>query len=298
VVVVYNPRSGRGLASGEARAFAGALSRHGHDTDLMEAGADLASGARGAGAVVVAGGDGTLHHAAAQLVEAIRAGELDEPPGLYHVPLGTENLFARQFGMTGDPDRLHRALSAGKTVAIDVGICNGRAFVLMCGIGPDAGVLARLNAGASKNGRRGPISHRSYLGPILAELLTMQTPTLTVSVDGAPVVAGRRGLLIVGNSRQYAMRFDPAVKASMSDGLLDAVFMPARWRVSMIGWALAARLGCHTRLGSLVYRTGTRIEVSTGGRATPYQLDGEAFASIDGVFSITIMPGALRVWTL
>jgi diacylglycerol kinase (ATP) len=295
IAVIYNPMSGRGRAAGAAAGFAEGLRKLGHEVSLLEAGLGAALKAGGAGAVVIAGGDGTLHHAVAELVGAVERGELAEAPALYQMPLGTENLFAREFGMTADPRRLHRLLAAGNPRPLDVGLCNGRAFVLMCGVGPDASILMRLNAAADRGGRRGPIRRRAYLGPILAELLALRLPVLTVAVDGRALVTGRSGLLVVGNSRQYAMRVDPAVRASMSDGVLDSVFFPARGKVAVLAWLAAARLRLHVRTARLIYATGRRIEVSADG-PIPYQLDGEAFESDTGKLLISVRPGALRVW--
>src|SRR5678815_1398252 len=92
-------------------------------------------------------------------------------------------------------------------------------FVLMCSLGPDASVMRRLD-----EARRGPISHLSYIRPILAELRDPCLPRVTIEVDGKRVVDGQTGMVVIANSRQYAIRIDPAYKASMTDGLLDMVF--------------------------------------------------------------------------
>lgn len=298
VILVFNPRSGRGLALGATRRFADALSGLGHETRVLEAGTGegLYAATRGADALVVAGGDGTLHHAVAELMQAQPEAQPDDLPGLYHLPLGTENLFARELGMTADPRRLHGLLSERRPRTLDVGICNGRPFVLMCSVGPDSGVLARVHAAASKDGRRRPISHRAYIVPMIEELFALKLPVLSVSIEGESVIRERAGMLVVGNCRRYAMRIDPAVRASMSDGLLDAVFFPARGRAAILRWALASRLGWHTRLRSLFYRTARRIEVSAGGRPIAFQLDGELFDAPDGRLSISVLPDVLRVW--
>jgi diacylglycerol kinase (ATP) len=295
VVVLYNPRSGRGRGARAAARFADGLERFGNQAVRIEVGdPGLAGALAGASALAVVGGDGTLHHTLAGLVEGGRGAA--DIPGIYHVPMGTENLFAREFGMTDDPARLNGLLEAGACRAIDLGECNGRVFVLMCGVGPDAGVLARLNAGSQVGGRRGPISPRSYVRPVLAELMSLNLPILTVRLDGRTIVDRQSGLMVIGNSRQYAWRVDPAVRASMTDGLLDVVFFPARGRGEMLGWALACRMRRHTRSRSLIYQTGRKVEVSTEGGQAAYQLDGEAFTSPDGCFSILVRPGALRVW--
>lgn len=298
VVLVYNPRSGRGLARGASRAFADGLSGLGHEVTVLEAGGgeDLRAAAHDADALVIAGGDGTLHHAVVELIDTTTDVEPGATPGLYHLPLGTQNLFARELGMTADPHHLHRLMTTGRPRALDVGLCNGRAFLLMCSVGPDSGVLARLHAAASENGRRRPITHRSYILPMLREWWSLNMPVLNITIDGTAAVSERAGMVVIGNSRRYAMRFNPAVRASMSDGVLDAVFLPARGRAAMLGWALLTRLGWHTGFRSMVYRTGRQIEVSNGGKPTAFQLDGELFESADGRLAVSVLPGALRVW--
>ena len=141
VVLVYNPRSGRGLALGASRSFAEALSDLGHEVKVLEAGSgeDLRTAAEGTDAIVIAGGDGTLHHAVVELLDAGKGADTSKVPGLYHLPLGTQNLFARELGMTADPLHLHRLMTTGRPRSLDVGLCNGRAFLLMCSVGPDSG---------------------------------------------------------------------------------------------------------------------------------------------------------------
>lgn len=243
----------------------------------------------GAGALVVAGGDGTLHHA---LEEAVR---MAVP--VYHVPMGTENLFARQFGMSRKEHMLRRVLGEPRTVKVDVGDCNGRLFALMCSVGPDAAVIHRLSAG-----RRGSISRWSYLPPMLKEL-GRPPARVWAALDGETVVDGLRGVLVVANSRQYALRTDPAINASMTDGLLDLVFLPVEgsWRAML--WLVRSRLGIHLGAKGCVYATGRHVRVETDDEGPPefVQVDGEAFGTLGsgpgavGALEITVRPGALRV---
>jgi diacylglycerol kinase family enzyme len=77
--------------------------------------------ARGAEALVVGGGDGTIACAVQRLVgTGIAFGVL---------PLGTANLFAKDLGMPLDVAGAVRALSSGVVKDIDVGEVNGHAFV-------------------------------------------------------------------------------------------------------------------------------------------------------------------------
>ncbi len=296
VALLFNPRSGRGRGARAAEALTRALAAGGHRVAVLESGEaadrDLPGLLTGSGALVIVGGDGTLHHAAPA---AIAAGT-----PVYQVPMGTENLFARQFGMNRRPGTLLRALAQRRIVHADIGRVNGREFVLMCSVGVDASVVHRM-----AYARTGSIGHWSYIRPLLAEVYSPALSPLTIIVDGEPIVHERPGLVIIGNSRQYAMRVDPALHASMTDGLLDVVFFPARTRVRLIGWALASRLRRHVHRRALVYRTGRTISIESGAGPLPYQLDREAPAPqgprTDGAcgnttpLSITTEPGALQV---
>src|SRR5204863_2401502 len=110
-----NTRSGRGLSRWAAGVFPGALRSAGHNVAEAAVGDPagwLGSVLAGAGALVVAGGDGTVHRAARDAIAA------NVP--IYQIPCGNENLFARQFGMTRSIDALLGALEQGRVVRIDI----------------------------------------------------------------------------------------------------------------------------------------------------------------------------------
>jgi diacylglycerol kinase family enzyme len=157
VALLYNPISGSGRAHATAARMREGLERAGHRVAMIptERGAPsewlrpaLERGARGsielgsieagsieAGpieAVVVAGGDGAVRLAAGECARAAIP--------LWHAPCGTENLFARSFGMRSDPAAVASALVARRTRAIDLGHADGQPFVLMASFGFDADV--------------------------------------------------------------------------------------------------------------------------------------------------------------
>lgn len=301
IVLRYNPLAGRGRADAIADAAASRLERDGHEvrrapvskTDpgsLARALDGAANGGGPADLLAVIGGDGTIHHA---LPDVLARGT-----PIYHVPLGTENLFARQFGMDADVERLAAAVRRAEVTRVDVGVCNGVPFVLMCSMGPDANVVHRL-----AKVRRGRITHFSYLAPGIAEFFRPGIPRLRIEVDGRTVVDGRRGLVVIANSRQYAMRVDPAARASMTDGLLDAVFFPCSTSLGVLAWAMWARQGRHLSSRALVYATGTRVKAESlepGGSL--HQIDGEPGSGASAgesdrvpALDCEVRPGALRV---
>lgn len=295
VLVIANAGSGRRGALAVARRVLAALATRGHEVrELMVGGADAARVSReafawagSAGAAVLVGGDGTVHHALGAAVEFGVA--------VYHVPCGNENLFAREFGMRREPERVVEAIErveagdAGGDRAIDLGAWRGEmvdesgemktragVFAIMLSVGPDAGVIERLDAAPRRFGGKA-----AYVGPVLRALWRPTIPRLRVVVDGQEWLAGERGMLVVANMRQYALRIDPARGACADDGVLDAAFVPCTNSAAWIG-AMARGLGealAGERDGrDAVWTRGTRgkrIEIESLDGPTPVQVDGE-----------------------
>jgi diacylglycerol kinase (ATP) len=266
VMILFNPVSGAGRAAAAGRDAAEQLRAAGHVVELMPT--RLASprdwlddALRGFDLLVVAGGDGAVRIGAASASRANSA--------IYHLPFGTENLFAREFGMTRDPDMLVNAIEGNQIQSIDVGLANGRTFLLMASIGFDAEVVHDL---ASRRGDS--ISHLSYIPPILAQLWRWKPPRLRVCVDDQCVVDNQTGFIVVANSRQYGWRFNPAARASMTDGVLDAAFFPTRSRAGLIRWAMRCRGQRHLHHPQFRYCTGKVITIESD-VPQHYQLDGD-----------------------
>ena len=286
VVCLYNPVSGAGRAKARADSVGVALRDRGHEVDLVETKREpperwLGPRLEGAAALIVCGGDGAVRLASRA---ASRAGV-----PIHQCPSGTENLFARAFGMRPDPSAVAAAVDAMRTRRIDTGDADGQPFLIMASIGFDAEVVHDLAAH-----RDGPISHLSYLRPIVRQLRSWEAPRVRVSVDGHEV-ADTEAFVVVGNLRQYARGLDPARLADPTDGVLDALVFPARGVSSLLRWAFEIWAGLHLRDRRLVYRVGEAIEIES---PTPLrmQLDGDA---ADGPPStrrrIEVRPASLEV---
>lgn len=290
VVVLFNPRSGRGAAAPAAERAAASLRSAGSTVTLIAASqhlnGELTNSLAGADALVIVGGDGTVHQAADA---AIQSGAR-----IWHLPFGTENLFAREFGTFAVRNGLGDCLRSASTARMDVGRCNGRPFLVMCSVGPDASVIHRL-----ARTRTGAIGHLSYVRPMVAEFFRPALAPIRVIADGKTIVDRRPGLLIVANSRQYALRMDPACDASVSDGWLDVVFFPAATSLRVLRWMIAARRRRHRRSKHLVYERAREITIESLTRALPVQLDGEASdITLDprSPLTISIEPASLSVF--
>ena len=286
VVVLRNARSGRERAVASTIQVISALRERGFDVRTVDLSpsnshiAELELAATGARALVIAGGDGTVHH---NLSLAARLGV-----PVYHLPLGNENLFSREFGMTIDEATLIRSIDRAESVPMDLGVCNGRLFALMASVGFDACVVERV---AAK--RTAGISHHVYARHVLAEIRRPRWHSMSVIVDGVRRVENATGWLIIANSRQYGARLDPARSARTDDALLDVVFMPARTRLDLVRWAARLLAGAHLDHPSVLSQTATSVEVNCLDGAFPVQIDGEC-AGQETQLSCRIAPGALN----
>jgi len=261
IALLANPRAGRGRAARERERLEHVLRSRGHQTVRWDAGD--ARPLDPFDVLCVLGGDGTIHHALADLAQSRAV--------LYHYPLGTENLIAREFRHRASAPALLGAIDAWQTRTLDLGACEGELFAIMTSVGPDASIIHRVHAR-----RRGRITHASYLFPVLREIARPCLPRIWLRIDGQEVITGHRGVLVVANCRQYGFRLDPAPDARMDDGLLDAVFLPVTGSVEGLGMALACRRRKHLARTGVVHRRGRRVEIATNLEAACWQADGEA----------------------
>lgn len=303
VLLIVNPRSGRGKAAAAANRLGSILVDHKVTRVEMprtDAGdhAWLLPRLRESDACVVLGGDGTVHALLPALVEC--------GTPMYHLALGTENLLAREL-------RMHRAdfdqaialavasLRSPHHAAMDIGRCDCRLatgpvrFGVMFSAGPDAGVIHRLH-----EARSGPITHLTYLRHIRAEFKVPHLPFIDVEVDGSMVCSGVQGTLVIANSRQYALRIDPARRAVIDDGLLDVAVIPAAGSIGALLRLMACRLRVDGVAGIIRARgSQVRFRLQTD-HTHALQADGEALHLADPIASEVegaagLEPGALKL---
>jgi diacylglycerol kinase (ATP) len=314
VCVVVNTKSGRGKAVKLASALHADLAEHGVVCDVLplQRGADaieIAKAAGDRGVLVVAGGDGTVRSFA-------QAASMAQTP-LYHLASGNENLFAREFGHRSQASKasalVRQAMSTNNgsrppetTHASDAwcdladlhirDLRHGNArpihhevMTLMASIGPDASVIHRLH----EQGRRAK-GHLAYVLPVLDELQVTRINRVSVRVDGQAIVAQQRGMLIIANSRHYALGINPCYQAHVRDGMLDVTFWPSETAADIAGWYAASRLrmtpGAATGRGGL-------ITVEVHDEPAPVQVDGEASVMLKPgeVMELSVASAKLRV---
>ncbi|MFM1804950.1 MAG: putative lipid kinase BmrU [Planctomycetota bacterium] len=285
IALVHNPIAGRGKARAIAVDLESRLTQAGFDVrSIASARGDpadwLVPELDGVDRLIAIGGDGA--------VRAVAGACAARDIAIWHAPTGTENLFARAFGMSVDAEAIVRALRLGETRAIDLGDACGSPFTIMASVGFDAEVVHRL---ASE--RRGAITHLSYLAPVLKASSSWRATEVAWRIDDEWERLGR-GMIVIANLPHYGVGLNPALDAVPDDGLLDAVFIPAERAVDLLPLVPLLRFGVHRRLPSLRFRRGrtVRIEASEPVRL---QVDGDAVGVPSRSFGFRIAAEPLRI---
>ncbi len=276
VAILFNPMSGRGRALKHAQRMKSGLQLDGVKAHLIATQSrdakhwldeELRGRRRSISVIVVCGGDGTVRLAAPS---AARAGL-----PIWHVPCGTENLFARSFGMTRSESQFRRALHAMRIQRIDLANANHEPFVLMGSLGLDARIVHAL-----ASTRKGPISHFSYFRPALECVRTWKAPRLAWEFDGEREELGV-GMVVVANGREYGARLNPSADALPHDGLLDAIFIPLRHGFDVIPWIPRLRWGLQKYSSVVRERRARAFRIWTSSPEV-LQLDGEKAGMPEG----------------
>jgi len=220
-------------------------------------------------AVIAAGGDGTVNEVLNGLVGS------RVPMGI--LPWGTTNVFTIEMGF---PRTLHAQCSMimrGRPRELDVGLCNGRAFLLMAGIGFDAYSL------------RGMLDLKTTFGPFayilsgLRSFFRFKAPHLKYTfANGREHEAA---YMLVSNTSLYGGIFRFTPKASPIDGKLDVYIFRerGRWRLMKLIISLVfTALGPYNRLRRrFLYLREATIKSDS----LHIEADRPAYVQLDGDFA-------------
>jgi diacylglycerol kinase family enzyme len=298
VGVVANPGSGRGAGRRDVDCLIKELAHRGLDTHVAwtrDERADLvAEVARDplCHCLVAAGGDGTV------------AALVNEQPTvpITVLPTGTENLFARHFGLSRHPSRLASTIAARRLAPLDLGLIGTRRFTLMAGIGFDADVVTRHHlARVDRGGVARPTNRVSYVEPVLRSSLEYRFPVLTVQIADPgreEVLTGTSVFLF--NLPRYALGLPFAPTAQGDDGLLDLVVFRNAGPLQALYYLWLVVAGLHLDAPGVFHRRIHKVVVSAA-EPVPIQLDGDpcgyvaSGTSPQEGWTIEVLPRALQV---
>jgi diacylglycerol kinase family enzyme len=228
--------------------------------------------------VLAAGGDGTVRACAEQLVGTDTA--------LAILPFGTGNLLARNLGVQSDPREALAAVTSGRRRRLDVGVLEGRTFVVMAGVGLDALMLRDAPEALKRR-----LGWPAYVWAATKHLCEPPM-TLTLRIGEEKAITRRARLVLIGNVGRLQAGIPVMPGARPDDGVLDvAILMPPR-RISWVplAWALVRRVPAPPLLE--LYHAA-RLEV-TSRRRHLWELDGDVLGPADSL-TVAVRPGALTV---
>lgn len=260
------------------------LERHGPVTivpgdELNEA----LEGADSAIRVAIAGGDGTIHHAAQGL--RTHAGTV------VLVPAGTGNDFAGGLGLPEDPVEAVREALAGAPTPLDLMTAGDLVAVNAAHIG--IGSWAAEDAAGLKE-RLGSLA---YPAGAVSAAKDFDPIRVTIVLDGQQVLVDEPVAAVavcngttVGGGTQICPVADPA------DGQLDVVVSLATTLPALVATAPALMRGHHLDRDDMLHRQGRSVTVTVHGtNHSDWDVDGELL-DLGRDVTWTIQPGGWRVW--
>jgi diacylglycerol kinase family enzyme len=238
--------------------------RRPHEFLVAERGADveglsLQAARRAAaegGAVVAAGGDGTINAAARATLPTGR------PLGI--IPQGTFNYTTRAHGIPADTREAARALLNPRILRIQVGLVNERPFLVNAGVGLHPEILEDREAYKARFGRYRAVA----LGAGLSTLLgASHQLVLEIEHDRERELVRTPSLFVGNNALQFEQTGLEQAEDDVEHRRLAAVLVKpvSTWQLVALAFQGAlGRLGDDERLRSFGFR---RMTVSPQGRA-------------------------------
>ncbi len=252
-------------APGSARTLAASAVRHGYDT------------------ILAGGGDGTVHEILQCLV--------DTPVALGVIPLGTANALAQDLNLGRSPVKAVRAMLRAVPTQVHVGRifyrdksgadCS-RYFTVAAGVGADALLMSRLDAGLKRK-----FGYILYLVEAFRIWATNPFPLFeaTFQVNGNPVprVEQMSQLLAVRVRSFGGVLRTLAPGATLHNGWLHLVAFKTRSRLRYLRFLLAVIAGRQTFSSEveLIEAVSVQCRAANGSPAPVYvEADGEVLGTL------------------
>lgn len=287
--VIFNPAAGMCKGGDAARFLKDRLRGAGvdvrlHRTDSTGHGREIARKVSVDGGIIVAvGGDGTLNEVTNGIMES------GASPILGIVPTGSGNDTVKCLGIENEFERCCAVIMSNRKRAVDVGRCNDRYFLNICGIGFDAAVGHRMHQLRLKGGScRGKYLYNRALIECIARYRSQE---LAVDIDGEKT-SRKYFLVCAANGTTFGGDFIIAPMADLSSGKLVIVCIEHISKPRFFRHLGKVRKGKKLNLPEVRYTFSKRIVIESN-EEIPAQLDGEHYMS--KTFDIEIIPARLEI---
>jgi len=227
---------------------------------------------------VAAGGDGTVHTVAAELVGSNKI--------LGVLPLGSGNGFAKEFGFKMNVRSLLSDIKKAESMNIDVIEINNNLCLNVAGIGLDSFVAHSFNN----------LKLRGFLPYVwltFKTFLRLRPFHVTIKCDGKEIISEKLFVLTIANTRQFGNNAFIAPEARPNDGIIDVVLIKPFPKI--LGSLFIIRLFTKKINKSKYvshFKTDKEIVIETD--ETRFHIDGEPL-EISGKVVIRIKKEVLKV---
>lgn len=236
-------------------------------------------------AVVVIGGDGTIHGVANALAYK------NVPLGI--IPAGSGNDFARSLQIPKDHEGALNRILTGKVKKMDLGRVGQEYFITIAGIGFDGKVAKVTNESKMKKLlNKMSLGSLSYIYSLIKVLFTYQPTTVTIKIDERIHRFSEVWMISIANLPFYGGGIKICPDAIADDGLLDICILHGvnRWELLMV--FPRAFSGSHITHKNVTMLKGKDIFI-TPEKDLVIQCDGEIVAH--NPIALTVEKEALHI---
>lgn len=252
---------------------------------------------KGAEAVVVVGGDGSLYQAVNGMVENDRL--IKDDIVLAALPVGSARDFAHfLYGST--QSEILRLLDDGIVKNIDIGKCTYQGkdssciseyFINSFDAGAGADTCTAVNANDGQVKRRFKNGKTAFMLTALKVLMTFNYTETKVEIADESF-AGEYIIIGIANGQYVGGGMNLFPKAKLDDGLLDLVLVPRKSRLEILTLFSKVYGGSFLDIEGVVYRQTKQVKISTG-RPIDIELDGEVPGTTNA--TISVVPQVLPI---
>lgn len=227
---------------------------------------------------VAAGGDGTVHTVACQLVDSTKL--------LGVLPIGSGNGFAKELGFKPIIGSLLRDIEKNESFSVDVIYINNQLCLNVAGVGLDSFVAHSFD----KLKTRG---FWSYVWVTMVNYFKLKPFHVNIKIPGEKTISEDLFVLTIANTRQFGNNAFIAPDAIPNDGMLDIIMLKPFPKIlfPQFIYRLFAK-----RLNRSKYFTHIKTdkEVTINTDETRFHIDGEPVTLVGDV-TIRIKNNALKV---
>lgn len=231
-------------------------------------------------AVVVSGGDGTVH----DIVNQIKIRNINLPLGI--IPSGTSNDFATFLGIPKDIKAAIDIILEGKTDLVDIGKTNNKYFINVVA----GGILPSIGHKAKKD-LKNTFGMFAYYIKAIEEIPNIKPFSISIITENNQVTEDVLMFLILNTS--IAGGFKIAPDAKVNDGLLDVCLIKNCTIAEFASLFIKVLKGEHINDEKLIFMQTKKLYISSNDKIET-DVDGEA--NHDVPLEIEIAPSAIRVF--